>query len=168
MNRTSIGWGSLVAGVLAACAIGATPTQAAAGGRGIAASATGSGQITIGGEMRTFAFTAQRDAANNTRGQAEVINRDAGIRVHMTLNCLQVAGNVATMSGSITESNSSTAAFATGDPIWFQVVDNGEGAGAAPDLISLVYASFGPPGIPCTSPLVPATIPIEGGNIQVR
>lgn len=135
-------------------------------GNGVVASATGSGQITIGTELRTFSFTARTDSSNNSSGQAELFNRNSGTRLHMAVDCLNVAGNVATMSGTITQDN--VAGAFVGDPIWFQVVDNGEGAGAPPDLISLVYIFFGPPGVPCTSPLVPASIPIRSGNIQVH
>lgn len=160
MKTTSV----LIATLLA---IGAGMSAGTAiAGNGIVASATGSGHITIGTELRTFSFTAETDSNNNSRGQAELFNRNSGTRLHMAVNCLNVAGNVATMSGTVTQDNLSGAFV--GDPVWFQVVDNGEGAGAPPDLISLVYIFFGPPGVPCTSPLVPASIPIQGGNIQVH
>lgn len=139
---------------------------AAAGGNGIVASANGSGQITVGTSLRTFSFTAQTDSNNNSRGQAELFNRDSNIKIHMDLDCLNVVGKTATMSGTVTSDNASGAYV--GDPVWFQVVDNGEGAGSPPDLISLVFIFFGPPGTPCTSPLVNATIPIEHGNVQVH
>jgi hypothetical protein len=135
-------------------------------GNGIVASATGSGQITVGTDLRTFSFTARTDSNNNSSGQAELFNRNSGIRFHITLNCLSVVGTVATMSGTVAQDNASGAYV--GDPVWFQVVDNGEGAGAPPDLISLVYYFVGAPGVPCTSPLAPATIPIQSGNIQVH
>lgn len=141
-------------------------TGAAAAGNGVVASATGSGQTTSGTQLRTFSFTARTDSSNNSSGQAELFNRNTGTRLHMTIDCLNVAGNVATMSGTVTQDN--LAGAFVGDPIWFQVVDNGEGAGAPPDLISLVFIFLGPPGVPCTSPLVPASIPIEGGNVQVH
>jgi len=50
----------------------------------------------------------------------------------------------------------------------FQVIDNGEGKNAPPDLISLTFF-FGigpPPG--CTGFGIFATIPIEHGNLQVH
>jgi len=149
-------------------AVLALSTSAQAADNGIVASATGAGHITIGGELRTFSFTAQKDSSNNSRGQAELFNRSGGIRVHLDINCLSVVGNVATMSGTVSNSNATGEPFGTGNPIWFQVVDNGEGQNAPPDLISLVFFFFGPPGVPCTSPLVPASIPIDGGNIQVH
>ncbi len=152
--------------LIVAVAAGTAHTRAA--GKGIVAQASGAGHITIGGDLRTFSFTAQRDSDNNSRGQAELHNRSTDSSIHMKLNCLSVSGNVATMSGVVTGSNVTGAPFGEGNPVWFRVVDNGEGADAPPDLISLVFFFFGPPGLPCTSPLANATIPIEGGNIQVH
>ncbi len=149
-------------------AVLAFSASAQAADSGIVASATGAGHITVGGELRTFSFTAEKDSSNNSRGQAELFNRSTGIRVHLGINCLNVVGNVATMSGTVTDSTASGEPVGTGNPIWFQVVDNGEGQNAPPDLISLVFFFFGPPGVPCSSPLVPASIPVEGGNIQVH
>jgi hypothetical protein len=97
-------------------------------GKGVVASATGSGHITIGGELRTFTFNAKRDSSNVSSGQAELFNRSSGIRVHVEINCLNVAGNVATMSGTVSDSSSTTPPFTAGNPVWFQVVDNGQGA----------------------------------------
>jgi hypothetical protein len=154
--------------VAAVFAVGvvASAHVAIAGGNGIVASATGSGQITVGTSQRTFTFNAQTDSSNNSRGQGELFNRSANVRFHMDLNCLNVVGRTATMSGTITSDNQSGALV--GSAVWFQVVDNGEGAGSPPDLISLVYYFVGEPGVPCTSPLVNASIPIENGNVQVH
>jgi hypothetical protein len=53
-----------------------------------------------------------------------------------------------------------------------EVVDNGEGANAPPDKISLVYI-FSPVQLPCSNGAVqgdhrPADVPDRAGNIQVR
>ncbi len=166
MDQKVVGLGAAVAIGLAVVGISLTPVQAQ--GKGIVSSASGAGQITVGDDLRTFSYTAQRDSSNTTRGQAQLINRNSGNRFHMTINCLSVAGNVATMSGVVTNSTADGTPFGEGNPVWFQVVDNGEGKNAPPDLISLVVFFFGPPGVPCTSPVIPANIPVEGGNIQVR
>jgi len=167
MNRRTLFLGFAVTAILIA-AISLNVGMTNAQGTGITALSTGSGQITRGGELRTFSFTAQRDSSNNSSGQAELFNRASGVRIHMQLDCLNVAGNVATMSGKVTEANAAGSGF-IGNPAWFRVVDNGEGAGAPPDLISLVAVFFGSPGVPCTDGTVtPANIPIEDGNIQVH
>jgi hypothetical protein len=135
----------------------------------IVASATGSGQIHVNGELRTFTFNAETDSSGVTSGETEVKSRSGGIRWHGTLDCLNVVGNVATMSGVVTDIDPATPpAFVVGSNILFQVIDNGEGANAPPDLISLTFF-FGigpPPG--CTGFGIFANIPIEHGNVKVH
>jgi hypothetical protein len=135
----------------------------------IVASATGSGQITVSGDLRTFTFNAQTDSLGVTTGQTEGKNRNAGVRWHGTLNCLNVIGNIATMSGVVTDIGPVTPPFfVVGSNIVFQVIDNGEGSKAPPDLISLTFfLGIGPPP-GCTGFGVFATIPIEHGNVQVH
>src|SRR5713226_3559989 len=158
MNRRTLFLGFAVTAILIA-AISLNVGMTNAQGTGITALATGSGQITRGGELRTFSFTAQRDSSNNSSGQAELFSRASGVRVHMQLDCLNVAGNVATMSGKVTQADAVASGF-IGDPIWFRVVDNGEGAGAPPDLISRVAIFVMGPGVPCTdATVIPANIP---------
>jgi hypothetical protein len=69
----------------------------------VVASATGSGQIHVSGELRTFTFTAHTDGSGVTTGETEAFSRSAGIRWHGTIDCLDVTGNVATMSGVVTD-----------------------------------------------------------------
>jgi hypothetical protein len=88
---------------------------------------------------------------------------------HGTLDCLSVTGNVATMSGVVTDISPVVPPFfVVGSHILFQAIDNGEGTKTAPDLISLTFF-FGTgvnPG--CTGFGVFATIPVEHGNVQVH
>ena len=135
----------------------------------VVASATGSGQIHVSGDLRTFTFNANTDSAGVTSGQTEAFSRSAGIRWHGTIDCLNVVGNVATMSGVVTDiSPAIPPNFVVGSNILFQVIDNGEGSRASPDLISLTF--FFGPGTPpgCTGFGVFATIPVEAGNVQVH
>src|SRR5262249_31649493 len=134
-------------------------------GAGVAASATAGYQVTFGGEERTVEFTAQRDTANNSRGEGHLFNHVSGTKLHFTIDCLNVVGSQATISGAISQSDS--AAFPVGTPIWLTVVDNGEGKKSPADLASPLFAIFGP-GIPCTTSVAAASIAIEGGNIQVH
>ena len=78
-------------------------------------------------------------------------------------------GNVATMSGVVTDITPGPGSpFVVGSNIVFQMIDNGEGSNAPPDLISLTFF-FGPgPPQPCTGLGIFATIPIEHGNVQVH
>jgi len=109
---------------------------ASAQNAGVVSSASGSGELNVGNEVRVFAFSARKDTAGNTTGQVQLVNRASGVTTHSAVNCLSVSGNVATMSGTITSSNNAN--VRVGGDIWCRVADNGEGAGAPPDQITLV------------------------------
>jgi hypothetical protein len=135
----------------------------------VVASATGSGQIHVSGELRTFTFNAQTDSSGVTTGQTQGNNRSSGTKWHGTIDCLNVVGNVATMSGVVTDISPVTPPFfVPGSYILFQVIDNGEGHNAPPDLISLTFF-FGTGTNPgCTGFGIFATIPVEHGNVKVH
>jgi hypothetical protein len=136
----------------------------------VVASATGSGHFHVSGSLRTFTFNANTDSSGVTTGQTQGDNRSSGVKWHGTLNCLNVVGNVATMAGVVTDITPGLGdPFLVGNFIVFQVIDNGEGSKAPPDLISLTF--FFPAGSPnpgCTGFGVFATSPIEQGNVQVH
>jgi hypothetical protein len=137
----------------------------------VVASATGSGQIHVSGDLRTFTFNAKTDSSGVTTGQTEGFNRNSGTKWHGTINCLSIVGNVATMSGTVTDVSPATPPyFVVGSPILFQVIDNGEGSNAIPDLISLTFFYGTPPAPACNAPGLGifATIPVEHGNVQVH
>lgn len=131
----------------------------------IVSSASGSGELNVGNEIRVFAFSAQKHGVGNTTGQVQLTNRTSGVISHSTINCLSISGNVATMSGTITSSNNPN--VPVGDDIWFQVADNGEGAGTPPDQITLL-AFFEPPGPTCSENIGLSLRSIEAGNITVK
>ena len=134
-------------------------------------SATGSGHIHVNGDLRTFTFNESTDSSGVTTGQTEGKNRNLNIRWHGTINCLDVQGNVATMEGVATDisPNPNPLGIAPGNNILFQVIDNGSGKNAPPDLISLTFFFTGAP-VPCTEAFngIFATIPIEEGNVKVH
>lgn len=150
--------------VLSIAALTYVAAVTAAGNR---PSANGQGSLRINDELRTFSFHASTDKDGNVTGSAEVHNRELDIRSHIEINCLEVSGNIATMSGVVTNSSDPNV---EGSPSVFRVRDNGEGAKAAPDQISLV--SFNPnpnaPPIDCHASFNFALQNIEGGNIQVK
>ena len=134
----------------------------------VVASATGSGQIHVSGELRTFTFTAHTDSSGVTRGETEAFSRSAGVRWHGTIDCLDIVGNVATMSGVVTDIDPVVPPFlVVGSHIVFQVIDNGEGSNSVPDLISLTFFN-GTFDTGCTGFGVFATIPVEHGNVPVH
>ena len=161
---------ALAAGVLAACDQAPTsptsygrPSLAAGGNSG--PSATGAGHFDQAGELRTFSFNAITKKDGTVNGHAELHNRLQDTRLHIDVNCLRVVGNVAIMSGVVTNSNDPTL---VGDETLFSVQDNGEGAKAPPDLISLVFLFPPGSGFSCDLFAVAPTNAIEGGNVQVR
>lgn len=156
-------WATLAA-AFAIAGAGAGSGVVQAQGKGPVASVTAGYQMTVNGQQRTIEFTAQRDAANNSRGQGHLFNHVTGTKLHFVVDCLQVVGNVATISGTITHTD--TDAFPEGTSLWVQVVDNGEGKKSPPDIVSPMFAVFGP--VSCTATLQAASIPVEGGNIQVH
>lgn len=128
-------------------------------------SANGAGHFDITGDLRTFSFHANTAKDGSVSGQAQVNNRDQSVVTHMAVNCLRVAGNRAFMSGVITKA--SDPAIEGRGALW-SVQDNGEGANAPPDRISLVFVG-GPGGLPhnwCQAG--PPPVNVVDGNIQVK
>jgi hypothetical protein len=166
MDRKLLGI-SFAATVMAALLLTLTSGVAVAQ---VVASATGSGQIEISGDLRTFTFNANTDSSGVTTGQTQAFSRSGGIKWHGALTCLNIVGNVATMSGLVTDITPGFGdPFLVGNFIQFQIIDNGEGTNAPPDLISLTLFFFaGSPDPGCTVPQITATIPIEKGNAQVH
>jgi hypothetical protein len=138
----------------------------------VVASATGSGQIHVNGEYRTFTFSAQTDNNNVTTGVTQGFNRSLPFSWQGSINCLDVEGNIATMSGNVTYANPDPGpgGITIGTPLVFQVIDNGEGHNSPPDLISLTFFNPGGPPFPCLQSVdgIFANIPIEHGNVQVH
>lgn len=150
----------LVAAILGA-GIGLAGGAAIAAGKGPVQMATGSGHFDILGELRTFAFTARRDATGVTTGQAQINNRNQDIFSHIVIDCLHVDGNEATMSGYVASSSDPNVVGLPG--IW-RVIDNGEGSNAAPDQVSLFFFS----NIQCTADVGIPMNDVRSGNVKVH
>lgn len=137
-------------------------------------SATGSGQLEFTTDgvtaLRTFAFEATMASDGSVTGQAQIDNRSVPGRLHIKIDCLNVIGTSAVMSGTIT--SSTEAGVPAGASSIFAVQDNGEGAGSAPDRITQQFANS---GLVCTD-ITPANVglytnllnDIEGGNVQIH
>lgn len=143
------------------------------------ASASGSAHWTIplpnafGVEVqnRTLSFNARKHADGSASGRFEyhqVVEGEAFI-FNVSVTCLNVYdGNRAKIGGVIEVSNDPT--LPAGGYAWFQVFDNGEGTGAAPDRSSLV--GFGDEAANeafCASSNLPRFGPWDvQGNVRVR
>jgi len=156
----------------------AIPVAAANGSGAAVVSANGSAHWTIplpnpfDVEVwnRTLSFNARKYEDGSVSGRFEyhqVVEGEAFVfNVHVT--CLNVYdGNRAKIGGVIEVSNDPT--LPAGVFAWFQVFDNGEGAGAPPDRSSLV--GFGDEAANeafCNSPNLPRFGPWDvQGNVQV-
>jgi hypothetical protein len=172
---------ALFAMVLAACDGGsappatvarasAEPTTLSQGSGPVVQSATGAGHFTVGGDLRTFSFTALKYADGTVQGQYELFSRSAGTRIHGDVVCLSVVGNHAWVGGSQDHSIDDVA-FPPGLENGFQTVDNGEGTSDPPDQLSLMFINA-PAGFAqayCDAQAdAPPLNDIEGGNIQVH
>jgi hypothetical protein len=118
-----------------------------------------------------LAFDARKDADGNVSGQFEYRQLAGGetFKFHVEVTCMNVyGGNRAKIGGVVTYSNDPT--VRTGRFAWFQVFDNGEGAGAPPDQSSLI--GFGDEAANeafCNSSNLPRFGPWDvQGNAQVR
>jgi hypothetical protein len=128
-------------------------------GRGPAA--YGNAGIDFLGRVQTTTF-----AANGATGEMEVAILAVGLVGHFEIDCLNVDGNTATMSGNITVPRD-VAGFV---PFVFRVVDNGQGGGV--DQVSLISFAEQPVGVDCNSAEAdfapPLTLfPIVRGNVSV-
>ena len=142
-------------------ALGFVPGVSVADPPTAAGSATGSGDFMLGGELRTFSFSAIQQPNGRVAGQAEVHNRAMGTVVHMDITCIVfLPNNTVVVSGTITK-NSPNPPNLVGLTGVFQAQDNGEGTNSSPDRLSLVV-----PGDCTTTP--PDLMDVLHGNIQVR
>jgi hypothetical protein len=157
----------------------ALPAAAGGAGSGPTASAAGGMHWTIelpnpfGVEVenRTLAFDARRYADGSVDGRFEyhqVVEGTAFV-FNVDVTCFRTYdGNRAKIGGVIVRSNDATQP--PGRFAWFQVFDEGEGAGSPPDRSSLV--GFGDEAANeafCDSPALPRFGPWDVyGNAQVR
>ena len=127
-------------------------------------SANGQGQVLVNDVLRHFSFHAITKQNGTVTGNGVLnYNGNENTQIKFAIDCLNVNGNFATMSGVVTSSNLEI--WPAGTPVSFSVEDNGEGAGSDPDQITLLQQS---PGFDCYSwPGLPLN-QIIGGNIQVN
>jgi hypothetical protein len=158
----------LVAAVAASIALLSLVLPVHGAGAAIIASASGSGHTIVGGELRTFSFSARMDANGVATGMAEIDNRMVDEMFLLSVDCLNAIGSIAIVSGVITRHTDIHAVGLTGI---FAVQDSGEGSAAPPDLVTQVFF-FRPDVLDCADigPMdaAPFLVAIEAGNVQVN
>ena len=140
----------------------ANPSFAAGGNSG--PSASGAGHFEITGDLRTFSFHANTAKDGSVSGQAQLNNRDQSVVAHIVVDCLRIVGTTAFVSGVISKHSDPTL---VGKGARWKVQDNGEGANAPPDLITLAHVGFTASPTACLAPLS-LTLNAIAGNIQVK
>jgi len=146
--------------------------------QGVAQSATGSAHWTIelpnpfGVEVgnRELSFTVQKLTNGTILGRFEYQQVVEGVvyKFNVRATCMNIYdGNRAKIGGVVEFSNDPT--VPVGSFAWFQVFDNGEGAGAPPDRSSLVgFGDEAANEVFCNSPNLPRFGPWDiEGNIQI-
>ncbi len=94
----------------------------------------GFGHIGSGNTIRTFSFSARRDADGTATGNFELFSREAGVRIHGIVTCATVFGSTAWIGGTIT-----TEGPYQGRDAIFRAADLGAGTkGAEEDRLSLL------------------------------
>ncbi len=147
---------AVLAGVFAAGAIAASAAAIA--------SASGSGHIVFGPNEEFITFSAKSNGTGTASGTAVIHDITAGVTAKLDINCLNIVGTTATISGIVTNSSDPTLLGFEGI---FQVVDNGEGT-SAPDLMSLANFHEVGVGSDCSVPGEFDLVPLTSGNVQVR
>lgn len=136
------------------------------GAFGTGASANGQGFINEPLGKRTFSFSVLTKPDGSVTGQATLHKRATTLFfAKVDVNCLNVVGNTATVSGVVTNSSNPAA---IGLVALFRVTDNGEGQGNSSDQISGLYFDAPDSGTDCRIPDFIPQVTIEGGNIQVK
>ena len=138
-------------------------------------SATGHGNLTVGGELRTFSFAAIRHQDGTVTGEWELKSRATDVVMHGEVTCLLAIARptqgAAFMGGIVTRVDGDAPGVAPGTPVVFSAFDNGEGNDDFADAMTLVQ--------PTTPEVVVrqcaiglrvggGAVPIEDGNIQVK
>jgi hypothetical protein len=155
--------------VLAAAAVVLVQPATSASNK-IVASATGSGHLTTGGQLRTFSFSARKYDDGTVKGEMQVNNREQGVVTHHAISCLVVNGNRAYLGTTI---DSSSAAGLVGVQTIVEVRDNGEGAAAPADQSTLFWYGTGVSAASCADAgwqafLDSVLLTVEHGNVQVH
>ena len=156
---------SILAALVVFVAAVASNYSVSAGSVNSGSSANGHGNYSESdGELRTFSFHA-RTKNGVTKGSFVVNNRSNGHFLKGNIDCLNIVGNAATMSGTIT-SSSVEDLVPVGTKTRFGVVDNGEGSVASPDRMSR-FSNFSQASCD-ESPIMSHSLTVDGGNIQVK
>ncbi len=130
---------------------------------------SGSGHIEAGDGLRNFTFHAVQHPDGSVRGSYQIRRTDLGTAFTVDVTCLSVVGNQAWIAGRIASSDQP--GVVVGTISYFYAIDNGEGADAPADIVSLARINDreGEDLLFCANRptlLPPRTVLL--GNVQIR
>jgi hypothetical protein len=139
---------------------------------GIVASVRGSGHIRRpDGTSRIFTLEAAKYADGGVSGtyNLETAGPETPVRVKGNITCLVVDGSSAYIGGDVSRFDANPFPTVPGG-IAIEIIDNGEGAGADPDLLSPAFFTETQQEVLdyCAAPLPGPVFATEQGNFQVR
>jgi hypothetical protein len=154
----------------------AAASLAAAGDGKVVASASGGSHLTLHNvfglttlQVKTFTFDAKLRSDGTADGHWHYKDVEDGVKwdVEGPVTCATIVGNHAWIGGTIKHSSDPSY---TGLDMWFQVIDNGEGHNAPPDITTLIgVGAAGRAQAYCDAAAPPRfPWPIDHGNIEVR
>jgi hypothetical protein len=130
---------------------------------------SGAGHIEAGDGLRNFTFHAIRLPDGSVEGSYQILRTDLGSVFSVDVTCLAVVGNQAWIGGRIASTNDPT--VRVGSISYFYAIDNGEGSGASPDVVSLarINDAEGRDIEFCTTrpTLLPPRL-VQMGDVQIR
>lgn len=115
-----------------------------------------------------FSLVANLKADGSVSGQWQDVFPGGGEGIHVAVDCLNVVGNGAVISGVITNGQSG-GVDVSGQQAITAIVDNGTSANDPADQLSFSFIGVTPPGF-CTS-LTPAAFPLFNlthGQVKVK
>jgi len=139
---------------------------------GVLASVRGSGHIKRpDGTSRIFTLEAAKYADGRVQGtySLEMAGPETPVRVKGNITCLVVDGSSAYIGGDVDRFDDNPFPTVPGG-MAVEIIDNGEGAGADPDLLSPAFFTETQQEVLdyCAAPAPGPVFPIEQGNFQVR
>jgi hypothetical protein len=121
------------------------------------------------GEPIILSFSATQRADGTVNGSYTYHDVGGKVRIRVNVTCMSVVGNQGFVAGTIVDGSPNVAAF-IGTVSYFYTRDNGEGAGADADEVSLVRANDVPEAAEefCTErPTILPNREVLRGNVNV-
>lgn len=131
-------------------------------------SVNGMGSFTIGSTRRVIILHARTNSDGTVTGQGSLyrVSPTQTLRIEFHIDCLSVMGNVAIVTGILTNS---TDPYYVGRHFQYKVIDNGEGANATPDQVTNMYnVANDDPYLNCGQDAGWDLFDIQEGNYEVR